>query len=99
MNQASAFIFHRVYEVGFCKFDTITLIAFDTESDPVKLERTFSNVTPEQAVQYSLAEAFDYGVGVDGDEFTAILDTNGRPYVSLLTFGKYISEFVEDEEE
>lgn len=88
--KADFFIFHRVFETGFCEYVTDTTVFIDGNAQ--KFEQNYTNVTASSAVNYSLAEAVEYGQGICGDESSCIIDSNGSPYVDLTTFNGTLFE-------
>lgn len=77
--QADYLIFHRVYEIGFCEYETDTTVFIDGE--PTRFGRDYKNVTPEEAVNKSLSVASEYAKGVIGPDASCIIDSNGSPFV------------------
>lgn len=82
--QADYYIFNRVYEVGFCEYATDTTVFIDGEQ--TRFEHEYSNVTPEDAVNYSISEAVELALGKLGLDATCIIDSNGSPYVDWCLF-------------
>ena len=81
---ADYYVFHRVYEIGFCEYAADTVVFIDEQS--TRFEHEYTNVKPEEAVNYSLSEAVEFAHGEIGEEATCIIDSNGSPYVDWQTF-------------
>lgn len=81
---ADYLIVHRVYEIGFCEYATDTVVFIDGED--MRFERQYTNVRPDEAVNFSLAEAVTFAQGIIGPDAAALIDSNGSPYVDWNTF-------------
>lgn len=81
---ADYYVFHRVYEVGFCEYATDTTVFIDEV--PTRFEREYANVKPEEAVNFSLSEAVAIAWDTIGEDATCIIDSNGSPYVDWQAF-------------
>lgn len=91
---ADYFIFNRVYEIGFCEYATDTVAIID--GDSTQFERAYTNVKPDEAVNYAISEAVEFAKGVLGPDATAIIDTNGSPYVDWRLFNAEPYEEIEE---
>ena len=77
--KADYLIYQRVYEIGFCEYAADTVVFIDEE--PVTFGREYTNVKPDEAVNYSLAEAVTLAQEKYGADALGIIDSNGAPYV------------------
>lgn len=91
---ADCLILHRVYEVGFCEYSTDTTVFIDGESK--QFQRYYSNVKPDEAVNYSLAVAVTYVRETIGADAVPVIQSNGSPYVDWQTFNA--TPYEEDQE-
>jgi len=94
MRQADAYVRQTVTEVGFCHY--MTAVSIYRDEVTITFEREFTNATAAEVVRTSLVDAVEYGVDKFGADFSMVLGSNGRPFVELLTFGRFIVDFADD---